>query len=243
MPQVRIGTSGWSYDHWQGILYPERTPVGKRLPYYIQRYDTVEVNATYYRWPTEAAFQDWYRSTPEGFLVSVKASRGLSHFAKLNNPERWLDRMADGLRHLHEKRGPLLVQLPHFFPPNLERLDQFLAKVPDWIRVAMEFRHPEWHQEEVFRILERHNAAYCVMSGARLPCVLRATADFVYVRFHGPDAEHLYAGSYPDNDLRWWTDRIHEWLAQGRDVLGYFNNDPYGWALNVADRLRALVAH
>lgn len=242
MATARIGTSGWSYDHWQGLLYPNPTPVGKRLPYYLSRYDTVELNASYYRWPTEKAFQDWYERTPEGFTLAVKASRGLSHFAKLHAPERWLDRMTAGLRHLKEKLGPLLVQLPRFFGPNPERLDSFLAHVPDWIRVAMEFRHPGWHVEEIFRILERHGAGYCVMSGANLPCVLRATAPLVYVRFHGPDAHSLYSGSYSDSDLRWWADRICEWQDQGRAVYGYFNNDPDGNALRDADRLKEFLA-
>jgi uncharacterized protein YecE (DUF72 family) len=93
----------------------------------------------------------------------------------------------------------------------------------------------------VFALLERHGAAYCVMSGAGLPCVLRATAPFVYVRLHGPDPAHLYAGSYPDADLRWWADRVGEWTAQGRDVYAYFNNDGYGHAVRNAETLRALL--
>jgi uncharacterized protein YecE (DUF72 family) len=102
----------------------------------------------------------------------------------------------------------------------------------------VEFRHPSWHCEEVFALLERHGTAYCVMSGARLPCVLRATAPFVYVRMHGPDSDHLYAGSYPDSDLRWWADRIGEWGGSGRDVFVYFNNDGDGHAVRNAERLR-----
>jgi uncharacterized protein YecE (DUF72 family) len=109
------------------------------------------------------------------------------------------------------------------------------------MRVAVEFRHPSWHDEAVFALLERHGAAYCVMSGAQLPCVLRATAPFVYVRMHGPDAQHLYAGSYPDEDLRWWAGRIGEWSASGRDVFVYFNNDGHGHAVRNAERLRDLV--
>jgi uncharacterized protein YecE (DUF72 family) len=109
------------------------------------------------------------------------------------------------------------------------------------MRVAVEFRHPSWHDEEVYALLERHSAAYCVMSGARLPCVLRATAPFVYVRMHGPDPEHLYAGSYPSADLQWWADRIREWAGEGKDVFVYFNNDGYGHAVRNAEELRGLV--
>jgi uncharacterized protein YecE (DUF72 family) len=109
------------------------------------------------------------------------------------------------------------------------------------MRVAVKFRHPSWHTDEVFALLERRGAAYCVMSGARLPCVLRATAPFVYVRMHGPDPDHLYAGSYPEADLRWWADRVGEWTADGRDVLVYFNNDGHGYAVRNAERLRELT--
>jgi uncharacterized protein YecE (DUF72 family) len=109
------------------------------------------------------------------------------------------------------------------------------------MRVAVEFRHPSWLDDGVFTLLERHGAAYCVMSGARLPCVLRATAPFVYVRMHGPDPEHLYAGSYSDADLGWWADRVGEWAAAGQDVYVYFNNDGYGHAVRNAERLRALT--
>jgi uncharacterized protein YecE (DUF72 family) len=104
----------------------------------------------------------------------------------------------------------------------------------------VEFRHPSWHDEAVFALLEQHGAAYCVMSGARLPCVLRATAGHVYVRMHGPDPEHLYAGSYSDADLWWWSERLREWGAAGHEVFVYFNNDGAGHAVRNADTLRAM---
>ena len=106
--------------------------------------------------------------------------------------------------------------------------------MPSGQRAAVEFRHPSWDVEETFSVLERHGAAYCVTSGANLPCVLRATADFVFVRLHGPDHQHLYAGSYSEDDLRWWADRIGEWRSQGRDVFAYFNNDGHGHAVRNA---------
>jgi uncharacterized protein YecE (DUF72 family) len=133
------------------------------------------------------------------------------------------------------------VQLPPTQARDDARLDFFLGQLPDWVRVAVEFRHPSWHDEAVYALLERHGAAYCVMSGAGLPCVLRATAPFVYVRLHGPGHAHLYAGSYPDADLRWWADRIGEWARDGRDVYAYFNNDGHGHAVRNAETLRALT--
>ena len=109
------------------------------------------------------------------------------------------------------------------------------------MRVAVEFRHPSWHREEIFQLLERSGAAYCIMSGSRLPCILRATAPFVYVRLHGPDQQHLYGGSYSDDDLRWWADRLREWEVQQRDVFVYFNNDGGGNAVRNAGTMRALL--
>jgi uncharacterized protein YecE (DUF72 family) len=143
---------------------------------------------------------------------------------------------------LAEKRGVLLVQLPPDMVCDRPRLDYFLERVPNWLKVALEFRHPSWLRDDVFALLEQRGAAYCSMSGAGLPCLLRATASFVYVRLHGPDAHHLYAGSYSDDDLRWWADRIGEWTAQGRAVFAYFNNDGGGNAVRNAQTLQRLVA-
>jgi uncharacterized protein YecE (DUF72 family) len=139
-------------------------------------------------------------------------------------------------------RSLLLVQLSPRFEIDLTRLDYFLTSVGSALQVAVEMRHPGWHHEPTFDLLERHSAAYCVMSGAGLPCVLRATARVVYVRLHGPDRVSLYGGSYSDDDLRWWADRMREWEAQGREVFAYFNNDGGGNAVRNADRLRELLA-
>ena len=148
---------------------------------------------------------------------------------------------------IREARALRLMMLRH--PPgHIQRtVAYFLSLVPSWLRVAVEFRHPSWHHEGTFALLERHGAGYCVMSGAGLPCVLRATAPFVYMRFHGPDRGHLYAGSYGDADLGWWAARIGEWRGgtreggSGRDVFAYFNNDGGGNAVRDALRLRGMV--
>jgi uncharacterized protein YecE (DUF72 family) len=239
---VHVGTSGWSYDHWVGVLYPRAASSLERLDAYARRFETVEVNNTFYRWPKDEVFAAWHARLPGGFVVSAKASRGLTQFRKLNDPEPWLARMESGLSRLREKRGVLLFQLPPHFGRDLDRLDRFLARVPSGQRASVEFRHPSWTETDaVFDVLGRHGAAYCVTSGANLPCVLRATAPFVYVRLHGPDQARLYAGSYPEADLRWWADRIAEWHAQGRDVFAYFNNDGHGYAVHNALRLRELA--
>lgn len=238
---VFVGTSGWSYDHWHGVLYPHGVLPRERLPYYTARFGTAELNASYYRWPTDASFQSWRRRLPEGFILTVKAPSLLTHVKRLYSPERWMERIGRGLAHLGDRRGVLLVQPSPLLSYDYDRLAYFLGCVPPGLRIAVEFRHPSWHHEAVFGLLERHGAAYCVMSGAHLPCVLRATGPFVYVRLHGPDPDHLYGGSYSDDDLRWWADRIREWDRQGRDVYTYFNNDGAGNAVRNALRLKDLL--
>ncbi|MET1051203.1 MAG: DUF72 domain-containing protein [Mycetocola sp.] len=242
MRGVWIGTSGWSYDHWENVLYPEGLPRWHRLAYYVSRFDTVELNASFYRWPKTSSFASWRRRLPSGFRLTVKAPRGLTHGKKLYAPEGWIDRIAAGWHELGDKRAVLLVQLPPGMARDDARLDFFLSRLPDWIPVAVEFRHESWHCDDVFRLLESHGAAYCVMSGARLPCILRVTAPFAYVRMHGPDTEYLYGGSYSDDDLRWWADRIREWREGGTDVYVYFNNDGDGNAVRNAQTLGTMVA-
>lgn len=238
---VHIGTSGWSYEHWQGILYPQGTVRWNRLHYYIKQFQTVELNSSFYRWPKRAAFKSWQRRLPPSFYMSVKAPRHLTHTKRLYAPESWLERIKGCWHELGDKRAVLLVQLSPNFALDYERLRYFLQRVPLWIRLTIEFRHISWHQEVVFQLLEQYGAAYCIMSGAQLPCILRATASFVYVRLHGPDHQHLYAGSYSDVDLAWWASRIREWERQGKDVYVYFNNDGGGYAVHNATRLRTLL--
>lgn len=238
---VWIGTSGWSYPHWDGILYPPGTSPGKRLPLYLQEFRTVELNASFYRWPSPHAFASWRDRLPPGFRFSVKAARGLTHARRLYEPEQWLERIGDGWGELDDRRGMVLFQLRPDHERDDARLAWFLKKLPKWIRSTIEFRHPSWNVEPVFQMLQEYRVAYTVMSGAGLPCLLRATAPQVYIRFHGPDRDHLYAGSYSGDDLRWWADRIREWEADGREVFGYFNNDGCGYAVHNARTLKALL--
>ncbi|ANW64923.1 sensor histidine kinase [Mycobacterium sp. djl-10] len=239
---IRIGTSGWSYDHWENVLYPPGLPTARRLAHYVEVFDTVELNASFYRWPRDSTFAGWRTRLPEGFTMTVKAHRGLTHFGRLSTPEPWVERFERCWAALGERCEMLLVQLHPELERDDARLEHFLAVMPDQIPVAVEFRHPSWDDNAVYHLLERHGATYVVTSGAHLPCVLRATSSRVYVRMHGPDPDVLYAGSYSDDDLRWWRDRVREWQEQGRDVLVYFNNDGDGNAVRNALRLRELLS-
>ncbi len=156
---AHIGTSGWSYQHWDGVLYPPGTPPSHRLQCYTAEFGTVELNASFYRWPAPHTFASWRRRLPLGFQMSVKAPRGLTHGKRLLEPEAWVDRIAAGWHELAERRAVLLVQLAPGHERDDARLDYFLARLPEWVRVAVELRHPSWHTDAVFGILERHRAA------------------------------------------------------------------------------------
>ncbi|MBP3036436.1 DUF72 domain-containing protein [Arthrobacter sp. zg-ZUI100] len=238
---LHIGTSGWSYNHWRNVLYPPGLPNRRWLETYAAEFDTVEYNGSFYRWPREPAFAVYRERLPEHYQFSVKAPRGLTHARKLREPEEWIGRISRCWNELGDKAGVLIVQLPPDLERDDARLDYFLATLPRGIKTAVEFRHPSWETQDVYDLLSRHDTAYTVMSGAHLPCNLVATASFVYVRMHGPDHEHLYAGSYRDADLRWWSERIREWQSQGKDVYVYFNNDGDGHAVRNARTLRTLL--
>ena len=239
---MRIGTSGWSYDHWTGVLYRPGLPTARRLARYVEVFDTVELNASFYRWPRESAFAGWRLRLPPGFTMSVKAHRGLSHFRRLSAPQPWVERIEACQRALGERREAVLVQLRADMARDDTRLDHFLGLVPGWIRIAVELRHPSWDDPAVYRLLERHRAAYVVTSGLGLACIPRATTDLVYIRMHGPDIAAPYAGRYSAEELRRWADRIRSWTDEGRRVLVYFNNDGAGNAVRNACELRNLVS-
>ncbi|WP_163728433.1 DUF72 domain-containing protein [Mycobacterium gallinarum] len=239
---VRVGTSGWSYDHWAGVLYPPKLPVAKRLATYVEEFDTVELNASFYRWPKDSTFEGWRDRLPDGFTMSVKAQRGLTHYRRLRSPEPWVERFERGWTALGDRREALLVQLHSEQERDDDRLSHFLTVMPEWIPVAMELRHPSWNDEAVYALLEQHGAAYVVMSGPGLACVPRATSSLVYIRLHGPPQDSIYAGSYTDDELREWADRIAGWHEEGRRVVVYFNNDLGGHAIRNARKLKDLLA-
>lgn len=238
---VRIGTSGWSYDHWADVLYRPGLPAARRLARYVEVFDTVELNASFYRWPKDSTFAGWRDRLPDGFTMSVKAHRGLTHYRRLSSPEPWIERFERCWQALGDRRGVLLVQLHPEQQRDDARLDAFLGMMPAHIRIAVELRHPSWNAPDVYALLEKHRAAYVVMSGANLACVPRATTDLVYVRMHGPEPASMYTGSYTAADLRWWADRIADWENESRDVWVYFNNDLGGHAVRNALSLRELL--
>ncbi|GAB7002980.1 DUF72 domain-containing protein [Nocardioides sp. AN3] len=242
MDDVHIGTSGWTYAHWAGRFYPDGLGRARWRDFYAERFDTVELNASFYRWPGLRPFQGWATSLPDGFTMSVKASRWISHGRRLNDPDgAWADRLAAAMEALGPRAGCVLVQLPGDFERDDERLDAFLTRLPDGLRVAMELRHPSWDDDAVAAMLEKHRAAYVVTHGTGLHTVLRTTAPFVYCRWHGPTDRPLYAGRYSADELHQWAERIRGWREEGRAVFGYFDNDGSGYAPENARELLDLL--
>jgi uncharacterized protein YecE (DUF72 family) len=235
---VRVGCSGWNYKHWREVFYPKGLPPARWLELYAKRFDTVEVNATFYRLPRRESVARWVAQSPPGFVFAVKASRYLTHIKRLTD-------MADGLRLFYErieplvrspKLGPVLWQLPATFHRDDERLASALAALPAG-RHCFEFRHESWFVPEVMALLREHGVALVIGDHPERPFqTMELTADWTFVRFHfggTPD------GNYTEAQLDEWAQRIEAWRANGIETFAYFNNDWQGYALENGDRLRA----
>lgn len=230
---VRIGTSGYVYEHWRGAFYPEDLPQKERFAYYADRFDTVEINNTFYRFPTEETVARWRDDAPDGFLYAFKASRYITHMKRLKPGGSYgqpVENLLDRLAPLREKLGPVLFQLPPHMPLDLDRLRAFLERMPrrEGARVVFEFRHASWYAPEVLDLLGEHGVAFCVHDWVEAPTPVEVTADHAYVRFHGHRAP--YRDRYGPRRLAPWVKRIEEWRRQGRDVYVYFNNDEKAYA-------------
>ncbi len=235
----RIGTSGWHYDHWKGIFYPDDLPKSRWLEFYARHFHTVELNNSFYRLPSEKAFSAWRDSAPDGFTFAVKASRYITHVKRLKDSPEPVNKFLARAENLKDKLGPVLYQLPPNFHRNDERLETFLSSLPAGVRHVIEFRHRSWLEEEVFDMLRRHGAGICVFDLPDLTCPPVATADFAYVRFHGSSG--LYSSDYTDEELGSWADKISSLAADLKDVFIYFNNDVGGFALKNARTLESLL--
>ena len=207
---VRIGTSGWHYQHWLGLFYPPKLAPKEMFRFYSLHFDTVELNNTFYRLPKPETFESWRDNSPDNFLYAVKASRFITHMKKLKDPESSTNKFFDGAERLAEKLGPILFQLPPRWGVNIERLIDFLAELPKEHRYVIEFRDESWLVKEVYDALRQFNVAFCIHDLAHMQTPLEITADFTYIRFHGPGAAK-YRGSYSDSALRRWAERISQW--------------------------------
>lgn len=241
MAEAWIGTSGWVYPHWRGRFYPPKLAQTRWLAYYATIFDTVELNNPFYRQPSLETFERWRDAVPEGFRYCVKLNRFITHLKRLNVEADSIERSYGTIAGLGPKLGAILVQLPPRMKFDAARVDRYFSLVSRRRRRhALEPRDESWFSDDALALLRRRKVALCIQDSAKWatrPEIV--TADFVYLRFHGPEA--LYGSGYSDAQLRPWAARIQEWLAQGLDVYAYFNNDVPDHAPRDAQRLRQML--
>lgn len=238
--EIRIGTSGYSYKHWIGRYYPAELKSSDWLRHYVRDFDTVELNNTFYALPKEETFDAWRKNTPSDFLFAVKGSRFLTHMIKLKEAERGLVNFMPRAQRLRSKLGPILWQLPPGWKVNVERLEEFLKLLPRKHRYTFELRNETWMIEPVYEVLRKYNAAYCIYELAGYQSPLEITADWTYVRLHGPTA-FKYQGSYTERQMEEWADRIRAWSRKLKAIYVYFDNDDSAYAVDNALTLKRLL--
>jgi uncharacterized protein YecE (DUF72 family) len=238
--KIYIGTSGWHYKHWKGTFYPADIKEVDQFSFYKSCFTTVEINNSFYRLPERHTFAAWKKSAPPSFIFSVKASRFITHMKKLKVDKRSINQFFTRVDKLENKLGPVLFQLPPLWKVNTERLELFLAALPKGYRYTFEFRNHTWYTEEVYSLLRKFKAAFCIYELERHLSPMQITANFVYVRLHGPG--NKYQGSYDKRTLKKWAAHCRSWQQSGKDVYIYFDNDQAGYAAFNAQTLKELLS-
>ena len=235
-----VGTSGWQYRHWRHVFYPDKRPQREWLPFFAERFQTVEVNNTFYNLPERSVFEHWRTETPDDFVFALKMSRYLTHLKRLHDPIDPVRRFMERAQALGPKMGPILLQLPPRFRANLELLDASLDVFDPSVRVAVEFRDESWFQPETQSVLERHRAALCLADSPRRNQPALRTAGWAFIRFH--EGAGSRAPGYERSALAAWVTRIAQMWPQTADVYVYFNNDTAGHAIRDAAVFAQLAA-
>ena len=217
---IHVGTSGYNYPEWKGRFYPATLAATKMLPYYAERFSTVEINYTFYRAPTEKILDGWHRATPDRFALTLKAPRRITHDARLRDCADHLRQFVDISATLGPKRGALLFQLPPNLKKDLGLFDRFLEGFPPRVRAAFEFRHLSWLEDDVYERLRARNLALCVADSEKLSTPVTITADYGYFR--------LRDEGYTPGDIARWADTIAERTQSCRDVFVYFKHEESG---------------
>lgn len=234
--RARVGCSGWQYKHWRGDFYPAELPQARWFEHYSERFDTVEINNSFYRLPERATFAAWARRAPPDFVFAVKASRFLTHMKKLKDPEEPIERLFSRMRALGSHLGPVLYQLPPGWTVDVDRFRHFVAALPGGVNHVVEFRDPSWYDPAIRRLMSQHGVALCLHDMPGSATGKLSTSPIVYLRFHGSGAR--YGGGYSDARLRGWAEWLNARRDEGRDVYAYFNNDIGGHAPRDAVTLR-----
>jgi uncharacterized protein YecE (DUF72 family) len=238
--QVYIGTSGWTYESWQALLYPG-VPRKRWLAHASRVFTALEVNGTFYRQQSPETFRRWADETPDGFRFAIKAHRYITHYKRLRGVARSIDRLRLPAMAMGEKLAAVVWQVPADLERDVPRLRAFLRNLGRWpeVRHALELRHRSWFDDKVAALLAAARVAVCVASAPDFPMWMEATTDLVYVRLHGHSRK--YASRYSRAHLARWAARVEAWRGEGRDVHVYFDNDAEGAAVVNARELLALV--
>jgi uncharacterized protein YecE (DUF72 family) len=224
MARVLIGTSGWHYDSWRGPFFPKGLPIKSQLQFYASQFPTTELNGVFYRTPTPETVKSWRDQTGKNFVFAWKASKFITHWKRLSdNSINSLELLEDRITMLGGKVGPILFQLPPNFKADADRLRGFFKLLPSKRRYSFEFRDPSWYTPRTLRMLAEQNISLCLSDHHDAPAPWKRTADFVYIRAHGPGGR--YKGHYGAGTLIEWAKRIRSWKKQGKDVYVYFDND------------------
>jgi uncharacterized protein YecE (DUF72 family) len=245
-----IATSGWLYKDWGEKFYPSDLPDREKLIFYAKHFATNEINSSFYHEPRESTYDRWREITPDYFIFSVKVNRLITRFKRLKGVKVIWRRFVTRAVRLEHKLGPLLLQFPPSFaatPQTRKRLIAFLEHTLTLnkkfsavrLRLAFEFRHPSWCTNETYDVLKQYNAAWVISQSSRFPADEVVTADFIYIRFHGPGA--LFSSNYSQTELKEWAKKIVRRQKQGLDIFAYFNNDNYGYAIDNAFTLLKLT--
>jgi len=233
--QVLIGTSGWSYQHWYDLFYPQDIRSDQLLEYYAQTFSTVEINNTFYQLPRASSVSNWFTRTPNDFIFAVKGSRYLTHIKKLRDSSKGLNNYFSLIDKLKDKLGPILFQLPPNFPANQERLKSFTDQLPQKNKYAFEFRHQSWFSQKTYDILQGKDIALCLVNPDKYNSTEKITADFIYCRLHGSTVNQ---GNYRERELDKLAEKVKKWQNKVNQVFIYFNNDLQGFAVQNARYLK-----
>ena len=240
MARVLIGTSGWHYDSWRGPFFPKGLPLKSQLQFYASQFSSTELNGVFYRTPTREAVESWRLQTGKDFVFAWKASKFITHWKRLSESSaNSLELLEDRLSLLGNKVGPILFQLPPNFRADADRLGEFFKMLSSKRRYSFEFRDPSWYTPSILKMLAERNISLCLSDHHDAPAPWKRTADFVYVRGHGPGGR--YRGHYDDRTLTEWARRIRSWKKQGKDVYVYFDNDQKSAAPADALKLRQML--
>jgi uncharacterized protein YecE (DUF72 family) len=236
-----LGTSGWSYADWEGTLYPEALPSASRLAEYAKYFATVEIDSTFYGTPRRSTVEKWREIVPDGFLFAAKFPQEVTHESNLVGSEAESESFVRTMAELGDRLGPLLLQLPPSFDvEGMGVLEDFLKRLPEGFRYAVEVRHRSWLESDLPEMLSERGVALTLIDYPRMPRMEQATADFSYIRWLGDRREfpsgHTHLKKERDDDLRWWSDLVGHFLQEGRTVFAYANNHYQNHSPSTLDR-------